>query len=160
MKNNIYCVYSHSNSSGIFYVGSGTITRAHQWGRNKIWSKRVFMYDQGEYKVNIVADDLSRDRAFHIESHLIKKLRQRNISLTNRIIPKERPDFDDPIFIGEDNNIKLEGYTEKKVPKDSSTLPLQLFSICCIILVLPILIILSPIMLLGWLFSGNKSRKR
>jgi hypothetical protein len=84
-----YYVYTHLNplTKEIFYVGIGKGNRAwNQWaGRNKFWDNYVNKYG---FKVEIVAENLTRNQAGKIEIELIAHLGRRQIdeggTLVNR----------------------------------------------------------------------------
>ena len=84
-----YYVYTHLNpqTKEIFYVGIGKGNRAwNQWaGRNKFWENYVNKYG---FEVEIVAENITRNKAGKIEIELIAHLGRRQIeeggTLVNR----------------------------------------------------------------------------
>jgi len=73
-------VYRHIclSNNEIFYIGIGTHTRNNNYirahsvnNRNKIW--HAYIKKHGEYKVEILHDEISREKACEIETELIKE---------------------------------------------------------------------------------------
>jgi hypothetical protein len=86
-----YYVYTHLNpkTKEVFYVGIGKGNRAwNQWaGRNKFWENYV---NKHGFKVEMIAENLTREQAEDIEMKLISHLGRRQIdeggTLVNRSI--------------------------------------------------------------------------
>jgi hypothetical protein len=83
---NRFCVYLHiSNDEDIFYVGQGTVDRAHNKsakGRARKWYE---IASKG-YDVLIIYENLSKDEAVRLEKETIIKLKQQNQNLVNKSI--------------------------------------------------------------------------
>nr|DAT72370.1 MAG TPA: GIY-YIG nuclease superfamily protein [Crassvirales sp.] len=76
-----YVVYEHfiSNTKEVFYVGSGTKTRAYSLypssaGRPKEWKDIIL---KNKCDVSIVAENLSKEEAKELESNLINKYKRK-----------------------------------------------------------------------------------
>lgn len=78
-----YYLYTHSNDSGIFYVGKGCKDRAkekHLSRRSNEWHKAA----EGGYTTKIEANGTEKD-IFALEKIVIKSLVEQGIKLVNKI---------------------------------------------------------------------------
>lgn len=76
------CVYTHINpiSNEVFYVGIGNIHRPYQKsGRSKSWLD--YVSDIGQYKINVLFENIAWDDAVKIERDLIFKLGRKDKGL-------------------------------------------------------------------------------
>lgn len=71
MENKKYCVYEHirNDTNQCFYVGKGTIKRAHTKKRNEHHDRIAKKYGM---HVNILKDNLSAEEAFLLEQEVIR----------------------------------------------------------------------------------------
>lgn len=78
-----FCTYAHHKPDGaMFYIGKGSIKRAHSSvGRNVMWKRTVKKH--GGFSVEILAQWESEQEAFDHEIFLIETLRGIDIPLTN-----------------------------------------------------------------------------
>ena len=78
-----YCTYAHHQPDGaLFYIGKGSVGRAHSSaGRNIIWKRTVEKH--GGFSVEILGRWASEQEAFDHEIFLIETLRDMGIPLVN-----------------------------------------------------------------------------
>lgn len=81
---NRFLVYAHytNDTNEIFYIGEGTLKRAHtSCSRNIYWKRKVKKHNG--FKVKILSRNLTKKEATRLESKIIKALKKRNYKLTN-----------------------------------------------------------------------------
>ena len=78
-----YITYAHRKPDGsIFYIGKGTIKRAHsKLGRNVVWQRTVEKYKS--FEVDILAHWDTEEEAFQHEIVLIDSLKDIGVKLVN-----------------------------------------------------------------------------
>ena len=81
---NRFLVYGHytSDTNELFYIGEGTLKRAHtSCGRNIYWKRKASKHNG--FKVKIFSKDMTKHEATRLESKMIKALKKRGYKLTN-----------------------------------------------------------------------------
>jgi len=88
----MFCVYEHirPDTNAIFYVGKGSLRRAHsKHRRNKHWNSIVAK--AGGYSVRLVADGIEEDLSFLVEMERIDQLKRMGLKLANKTDGGEGP---------------------------------------------------------------------
>jgi hypothetical protein len=88
----MFCVYEHirPDTNAIFYVGKGSLRRAHsKHRRNKHWNSVVAK--AGGYSVRLVANNVEEELSFLVEIERIDQLKRMGLNLTNKTDGGEGP---------------------------------------------------------------------
>ena len=83
VRRDFYVYFHRSPDGSIFYIGKGTGRRAWSQDRHPVWKKYVSERLQGQYSVEIYADDLTERQADGLEERLIEKLGAQLINWIN-----------------------------------------------------------------------------
>jgi hypothetical protein len=87
-----YYVYAHQRQDGVsFYIGMGIGRRAWDGARHPLWHRYVANHLNGQYKVVILVDDLTKEIAEELESEWIV---QESDTLVNWINHGRKADLD------------------------------------------------------------------
>lgn len=120
MENN-YCVYLHLKPNNeVFYVGMGKKIRPYtKSDRSDFWWKVVNKYG---YRIEIIANNLSKNSAYELEASLISKYGRKNLNLGTLVNLTDGLDGSHNVVVSEGTREKLriarKGYIHSEETKN------------------------------------------